>query len=246
MNVVIMQPFYLFLRKHFHQIQRADTYVFLDDVQFVKDYHHNRNRIKSAEGPVWLTVPVRHRSHRQLLMETEIDNTKNWRFKHWRYLEQNYARAPFFKDYAAFFRDCYKRPWSNLCDLNIYLIENISRFLGIDHVRFMRSSELGIGGETPTQRIINICEHLGGSRYIIGTRAKDYMEEDRWQLTNVELEWFEPQYPPYPQLYGSFVEHCAIVDLLFNAGPRSGDYIWGAEFQRFQQQLSETVTAPTA
>ena len=234
MNVVIMQPCYLFLRKHFHQVQRADTYVFYDDVQFVRNGHHRRNRIKTPDGLLWLTVPVFQRAG-QLLMETEIDNTKPWRLKHWRNLEQYYHKAPFFADYAPFFRDCYERPWDNLCDLNIYLIENISRFLGIEHVRFIRSSQLRVGGETATQRLINICEHLGASRYIIGTRAKDYMEEERWRHTSVELEWFEPQYPPYPQLDGDFIEHCAIVDLLFNHGPRSGEYIWGSEFQRFQQ-----------
>jgi hypothetical protein len=242
MNVVIMQPFYLFLRKHFHQVQRADTYVFYDDVQFVKNGHHNRNRIKSANGLVWLTVPVRHHFG-QLLMDTEIDGTQNWRAKHWRTIEQCYAKTPYFRHYADFFRDCYERPWANLCDLNIHLIENISRFLGIDHVRFLRSSRLAVGGDTPTQRLINICEHLGASRYIIGTRAKDYMEEDRWEKTRVQLEWFEPQYPPYPQLYGPFAEHCAIVDLLFNCGREAGAYIWGSKYEEYQQTLAGGAAA---
>lgn len=238
MNVVIMQPFYLFLRKHFHQIYRADIYVFYDDVQFVKHGHHNRNRIKGPNGLIWLTVPIRHTGRfGQLLKDVEIDNHSNWRHKHWESIRQCYARAPYFRQYADFFRDCYEREWTNLCELNIYFIMHISKMLGIDHVKFVRSSELGIYHENPTQRLIDICEHLRATRYIIGTRAKDYMEEDRWKSTHVKLEWFEPSYPPYPQQWGDFQEHCAIIDLLFNCGPESGEYIWGRYFEEHQKFL---------
>jgi len=239
MTVVIMQPFYLFLRKHFHQVYRADTYVFYDDVQFVKHGHHNRNRIKGPNGYVWLTLPVRHTGRfGQLIKDVEIDNSKNWRRKHWENIRQCYSKAPFFEQYAGFFQDCYEREWTNLCDLNVHLITHISTMLGITGVRFLRSSELGIPGENPTQRLIDICEHLGATRYIIGTRAREYMEEDRWRKSSVILEWFEPAYPPYPQRWGGeFLEYCAIVDLLFNCGPEAGEYIWGEKFIQYQQGL---------
>ncbi len=238
MNVVIMQPFYLFLRKHFHQIYRADTYVFYDDVQFVKHGHHNRNRIKGADGYVWLTVPVLHKDRfGQLIKDVEIDTTSKWRRKHWESIKQCYQKAPYFKRYADFFYNCYKQEWRTLCDLNIHLIVNISEMLGINGVRFLRSSELNITEKNPTQRLIDICENLGATRYIIGTRAKEYMEEDRWDRSKVELEWFEPDYPQYPQQYGSFLESCAIIDLLFNCGSESGEYIWGRHIDIYQNQF---------
>jgi hypothetical protein len=233
MNVVIMQPFYLFLRKHFHQIQRSNLYIFMDDTQFVKNGHHNRNRIKGPNGYVWLTVPVYHKFG-QKLNEVVIDNTKNWRKKHWESIKQCYSKAKFFKNYADFFEDVYKREWEKLVDINIYLIINISQFLGIE-TKFIKLSELNIQNDNPTQRLIDICEHVGATNYIIGTRAKDYMEEWRWQFTKVNLEYFEPKYPPYPQLFGDFLDNCSIIDLLFNCGSESGEYIWGKYFQEFQK-----------
>jgi hypothetical protein len=228
MNVVIMQPFYLFLRKHFHQIYRADIYIFMDDTQFVKNAHHNRNRIKGPNGLIWLTVPVLHSGRfGQCLKNVEIDNSTNWRRKHWQSIKQCYARAPYFRNYAGFFEDVYAREWHNLCDLNIYLIKNIAQMLGMIHTEFCRLSDLNIHNDNPTQRLIDICEKVGASRYIIGTRAKDYMEEWRWEKTDVEMEYFEPSYPQYPQLYGEFLDNCAIIDLLFNCGPESYKYIWG-------------------
>lgn len=228
MNVVIMQPFYLFLRKHFHQAQRADLYIFMDDTQFVKNGHHNRNRIKSPNGYTWLTVPVMQKGRfGQTLDKVEIDNRRNWAVKHWKSIKQCYGKAPFFDRYAGFFEELYAREWSRLTDLNIYLIENIAAFLGIRDTEFKRLSELGLEEDNPTQRLIHICESVGADNYIIGTRAKDYMEETRWQHTKVKLEYFEPQYAPYPQLWGDFLENCAIIDLLFNCGPEAGEYIWG-------------------
>lgn len=228
MNVVIMQPFYLFLRKHFHQIKKADLYIFMDDTQFVKNGHHNRNRIKGQNGLIWLTVPVFQKNRfGQALNEVEIDNSVDWRRKHWQSIKQYYSKARYFKQYYDFFDDVYSREWKMLVDLNIHLIEKISGFLGIKNTQFKRLSSLNVCHENPTQRLIDICEHVGAKRYIIGTRAKDYMEEWRWQKSNVILEYSEPTYPPYPQLWGEFSDNCAIIDLLFNCGPNSGDYIWG-------------------
>ncbi len=226
MNVVIMQPFYLFLRKHFHQIKRADLYIFMDDTQFVKNGHHNRNRIKGHDGYVWLTIPVFHKFG-QKINEVIIDNTKDWKRKHWNSILQYYSKAPYFRQYSDFFEEVYKMNWNRLVDINIYLIKNIASFLGIKNVEYKVLSEMNIQNENPTQRLIDICKVVGAKRYIIGLRAKDYMEEWRWKDSGIELEYFEPTYPPYPQLFGEFLDNCAIIDLLFNCGQNSGKYIWG-------------------
>jgi len=227
MNLVIMQPFYLFLRKHFHQIERGDMYIFMDNVQFVKNSHHNRNRIKGPNGYIWLTVPVRH-NFGQMINQVSIDNKQKWKKKHLTSIMQSYSKAPYFEEYFHFFEGVYNREWHKLRDLNIYLIKQIAGFLGIKDTEYAVLSELNIEtSQNPTQRLIDICEHVGASNYIIGARAKDYMEEWRWKKTKVNLEYFEPDYTSYPQLYGDFIDNCAIIDLLFNCGPDSGKYIFG-------------------
>lgn len=232
MNVVIMQPFYLFLRKHFHQIKKSDLYIFMDDVQFVKNGHHNRNRIKTPAGLLWLTVPALQKGRSgQLLKDVEIDNKTDWKKKHWLSIKNNYSKAKYFKDYSDFFEDVYTRDWKKLIELNIYLIKNISAFLGIEDQKFILLSELNIRNENSTQRLIDICEKTGAKNYTVGIRAKDYMEEWRWEKTNVKLNYFEPSYPEYPQLHGEFSANCSIIDLLFNCGTNSGKYIWEEDYK---------------
>src|SRR5437660_864197 len=58
MNCVILQPSYIPWRGYFHQIRKADIFVFYDDVQYDKHGWRNRNRIKTRNGPAWLTIPV--------------------------------------------------------------------------------------------------------------------------------------------------------------------------------------------
>src|SRR5450631_1867991 len=97
MIVAIHQPAYLPWLGYFDRIAASDLFIFLDTVQFERNSFTNRNRIKTASGPIWLTVPVRLRGHMEkILNEIEIDNTKGWKKKHLRAVEQNYHRAPMF------------------------------------------------------------------------------------------------------------------------------------------------------
>ena len=61
MNVVILQPSYIPWRGVFDQIQRADLFIFYDDVQYDKRGWRNRNQIKTSRGKQWLTIPVHSR-----------------------------------------------------------------------------------------------------------------------------------------------------------------------------------------
>jgi hypothetical protein len=58
MNVVILQPSYIPWRGYFHQISKADLFIFYDDVQYDKHGWRNRNQIKTAQGKQWITIPV--------------------------------------------------------------------------------------------------------------------------------------------------------------------------------------------
>ena len=57
------QPVYLPWLGLFHKIAISDTYVYLDSIQFEKNSFLNRNKIKLAQGSVWLTVPVLLKDH---------------------------------------------------------------------------------------------------------------------------------------------------------------------------------------
>lgn len=220
MNTIgILQPSYIPWLGVFDQIQRSDTFVFYDDVQFDKNGWRNRNRIKTANGIQWLTVPVLHTGFPTLL-DVEINDTTSWRDKHIKTLKQNYAKAPFFKKYSADLLSIisdmkYKRLVSLSMDILVWLLH----VLGIK-TPFVLSSELGIFGDKIT-RLIDIIKHFGGDTFVEGSMGKRYINEADFSSAGVSVVYQDYKHPVYPQLYGEFVSHLSILDLLFNCGLES-------------------------
>lgn len=232
MKCVILQPSYIPWRGYFHQIEKADIFVFLDDVQFDRRGWRNRNRIKTAKGTRWLTVPVFSRNHQ--LEQTPINEIpicwdRAWNSTHWNSLRHAYGKAPFFDDYAPTLEKIYRSRPSLLADFTIELTILLSEQLGLGGKRFIRSSMLGVGG-AKTDKVIAVLEKLGASHYISGPSAKEYIEAEKFEAAGIELEYMDYRYPEYEQLHPPYDPQVSILDLLFMKGPRAAELIWANPF----------------
>src|SRR6266849_5030111 len=92
MKIAIHQPHYLPWLGYFAKWAAADLFVFLDTVQYEKNGWQNRNRIKTRDGPRWLTAPVRARLG-TAIRDVMIDTTQPWRARHFRAIDNAYAKA---------------------------------------------------------------------------------------------------------------------------------------------------------
>src|SRR5580765_4466477 len=149
MKCVINQPSYIPWRGYFHQIQKADVFVFYDDVQYDKHGWRNRNRIKTAQGSRWLTVPVRARGapvDKTPIKEIRVVWDRPWADKHLASLRQSYGRAPYFKRYEPLLAEFYARRDERLSDFTIDFTRALARELGIRNTRFVLSSTLEVQG----------------------------------------------------------------------------------------------------
>lgn len=227
MKCVILQPSYIPWRGFFDQIARADVFVFYDDVQYDKHGWRNRNRIKTHQGPIWLTIPVFSKgavSQHLLINQVEINNQKPWTDKHLSTLKQAYGKAPYFNRYIDLLERYFKNPPQMLADFNIDLSIALARELGIHHTRFIRSSELKVGGQK-TDRLIVILEKLGANHYISGPSARNYIQPEKFAAAGIQLTYMQYNYPEYPQLYPPYDPQLSILDLLFMTGPEAMSYI---------------------
>lgn len=226
MTGVILQPNYLPWRGYFDLINAADIFVFFDDVQYTVRDWRNRNIVRHETGSKWVTVPVITKGLRgQLIKDARIDNSIPWRDKHWAMLKHCYSRAKYFEHYRSVFEDIYSRCWDSLCDLDIEIAATICRLLSISHTRFVRSSSLDVEGRK-TERLVNICKVLGIKTYISGPAARNYIVDDLFDRNGIRLVYHEYNYLPYKQLYEPFDPMVTVIDLLFNYGNDSPDYIW--------------------
>ncbi len=227
MKAVILQPSYIPWRGYFDQIDRADVFVFYDDVQYDKRGWRNRNRIKTARGPQWLTIPVYARGAQTQhipICDIQFCWDRPWNQEHWRALRLAYARAPYFERYAPLLEEAYRQPGERLADFTIGLTVALAREMGITHTRFLRSSALPAEG-AKTGRLISILQHVGADAYLSGPSASDYIEPEKFQAAGISLEYAAYDYPEYPQLYPPYDPQVSILDLLFMTGPQALDFI---------------------
>lgn len=222
MIVVIMQPTYLPWLGYFDLVDRADTFVFYDNVQFDYRSWQHRNRIKGPHGPAWLTVPVA-REHRPRIDAVKIHDDR-WAQKHWRSLLHAYGRAPHFAQYRSDLSQLFDQPWTHLCDLNIALIRWLANALGV-RADFRRASELDVAGSR-VARLLGICQQLGGNHYLSPAGAADYISADnQFEGSGVKLEIQNYRHPTYRQQHGDFVPYMSALDLLLNEGADSLDVL---------------------
>lgn len=227
MNCVILQPSYIPWRGYFHQVFKADLFIFYDDVQYDKHGWRNRNRIKTHQGGMWLTIPVHNKGNvieNTPINQIEIAWEQSWAERHLRAIQQSYSKAPYFRAYLPWLEEVFSRRPERLVDLTIPLTIEISRKLGNQHTRFMRSSELHVSGQK-TARLIEILSGVGATHYISGPSAREYIQEDLFQKAGITLEYMEYNYPEYLQLYPPFDPSVSILDLMFMTGQTASRYI---------------------
>ncbi len=204
----------------------SDVFVFFDDVQYDRRGWRNRNRIKSTNGPVWLTVPVVQKGKfDQELLDTMIDQSQNWANKHLRTIEFNYRIAPHFPNYFPEIQVVMSNGHEKLIDLDLALIEAHRQWLGLQSIRTIRSSELNIRNQDKTGRLIDICREIGIDEYISGPLCQDYLDIDLFLKSGIRVLLHHYSHPVYPQKNGDFIPYLATIDLLMNMGPQSLDVL---------------------
>lgn len=219
------QPIFLPWPGFFAKAMRADVMVLLDAVQFpVGRGWMNRNRLKSAHGDLWLTVPV-HRKGRgkQTIGAMELFEASDWRRTHLRGIRQHYAHAPFLSDYWSRIEAIYRRGNRYLLEFNLALIRLMYESLGIG-ARLCLQSELGVVG-TGTRLLVDLCETTGTDTYLALPQSVKYLESPRFRDAGVDLRFLAFEPPVYPQLWGEFRYNLSMLDLLLCHGSKSPDII---------------------
>jgi hypothetical protein len=226
-TVVISQPTYLPWPGYFRIMKEADVYVFFDNVQFEPRSWQCRNKIKSSQKSIWLSVPTHH-GGKPTISDVGIDNSKEWRRQHWRAIKTCYGKAPYFREYSSFLKSVYERNWTMLVSLNIHIIKYLASQLALSPV-FVQASKLGVEGKR-TKLLLDICRTFRADRYVSSVGAKEYMEKDgakeSFEREGIKVEFLQFNHLAYPQLFGDFTPDVSFVDCLFNCGPDSSKIVF--------------------
>lgn len=228
-KIAILQSNYLPWKGYFDIIGLVDEFVIYDEVQYTKNDWRNRNKIKTDSGVKWLTVPVYQKSLSQKISETEISD-KRWAAKHWNSLKTYYSKAPCFKECKDVFEEFYNLcPYTLLSQINTSLIRIICEFLEIKTIITQSTSYPTVGN--PTEKLIAVCKQASAEVYLSGPAGRNYIDVNLFEQEGITIEWMDySHYPEYPQLHPPFEHSVSIIDLIFNTGHHS------AQFMKFKNR----------
>jgi WbqC-like protein family len=225
-RVVIHQPQYLPYLGFFHKLQQGDIFVAMDNVQFERRGIQHRNKIKTCRGEQWLTVPVVHRSRdEERINDMRLNLELSWSRKHWQTLVTNYSRAPHFQKYSSEVQQILCQEWSNLCELNMVLIQWVMDALEIKKP-IVYLSALEVKGNK-SELLINICKAVKADTYLSGSGGKRYMDLAAFEAADIKVLWQEFSYPSYNQVFPElgFLPNLSILDTLFCCGPETRNFL---------------------
>lgn len=223
-RVGVIQSAYLPWRGYFDFIRSVDLFVIYDDVLISRGSWRTRNRVKTAAGPVWITVPVQAHPALPPIDEVRISPAgKSWLERHRTLLRRSFAPAPWCEEALALWEEGIAGGETLLSRLNVRLIRVICGYLGIG-TPIILSRELAPQGAR-TERLIDLLTKLGAGAYLSGPAAKSYLDERLFAERGIRLEYKSYDYPPYPQPWGAFEGQVTVLDLIANTGPEARDHL---------------------
>lgn len=224
-RVAIIQSSYIPWKGYFDILARVDEFILFDDVQFTRRDWRSRNRIKTAAGLRWLTIPVGSKGRFiQAIEETEV--AAPWADKHWSAVRHAYARAPHFAAFGPAIEALYAAAGRErlLSGINRLFIEGLAGLLGITTPLTWSRDYAAEGSKT--DRLVALCQAARATAYLSGPSARAYIEPAKFAAAGIRLEWMDYSgYPSYPQLHGAFEHGVSIIDLLFSTGPDARRYM---------------------
>lgn len=218
MKCAIHQPQFLPWLGYLDKMSKADVFVYLDNVQFKKNEFQNRNKIRVENEARWITVPVQH-SLGTPINRVRIADRRPWRRKMRATIEQSYRTAPAYTERIEPLTDIILNDWDSIASLSRATADWLAACFRVDTPTLV-CSELPAFSTDPTQRLIDICRHVGADTYLSGAGGRDYLQTDKFADAGVALEFQDFLHPAYAQWYNAkrcdFISHLSAVDAVFN------------------------------
>ncbi|HEY4323312.1 MAG TPA: WbqC family protein [Mucilaginibacter sp.] len=197
----VFPMFYLPPVEYFVKLKAYKPDILIErEEHFPKQTYRNRANIYSPDGILALTVPVvkGSKTHTKI-KDVKISYDFEWQRLHWLSLQACYRRSAYFEYYEDELVIFYEKKFPFLFDYNEQLLQFIlSKIKMPASLNFTESFE----DEYP---------HLADFRESISSKKESSFEQ-------------QPYFQVFEERKG-FVKNLSIVDLLFNQGPQSLNYL---------------------
>lgn len=204
MIIGIMQPYYLPYIGYFQLMKAVNTFVYYDDVTYIKQGWINRNNIILKNGPHRFTLELKGASSFKKINEIEVGGNRD---KLYKTFLQAYSKAPYYRDADQLLWDIFHSEEKNLFQYILQSHKLIFDYLGIN-IEVKISSNIkkdeSLSGKA---RVIDICRRLEGNTYINAYGGKSLYSKDEFMDEGIRLLFLKP-YDELPKT--------SIIDVIMN------------------------------
>lgn len=221
-TVSITQPSMFPWLGQFEKLAQCDIHIILDDVAFQKKGFLHRMRLKSPDGPRWVTVPLANGSSNVSIREVRTASVA-WLDAACRRIREWYGRAPYCQDAIALLSQ-YREVLScgSAVEAAKWSMLAVARYGGLAVPSLCLSSELSVAG-AKSERLLALTEAVGGTAYLYGPGtsrvAPHYLQTELFRKRGIGLQRMQYADQPYPQLHGAFVPRLSVLDCIALCGP---------------------------
>ena len=197
-NLFLMTPCYFAPISHW-KIIKSGKVIWEIKENYLKQSLRNRTYIYGPNKILKLIIPIKHQIKKLPLNKTLIDNSFNWQKQHWSAIQTSYNSSPFFEFYKYELKSLYLNKFLNLEDFNFKCIELILGWLEIK------------------MKIVKTSIYLENYNHCVDFR----MISNKYYKDN-----FKPK--KYVQVFSKsngFKGNLSILDLIFNLGPETNNYL---------------------
>lgn len=202
-NNALLPSVYLGSVQYFSKLLSYPSVMIEHYEHFPKQTYRNRCNIYGANGLLSLSIPLEKRKEKTITKDIRISYENNWQKIHWRSLESSYRCSPFFEYYEDDLAPFYTKKINYLVEFNEAMLELIMRLTGIKK-KFLYTTEY----------------------------HQNYPDTDDFRKSISPKINFEHDTDftckPYLQVFenkSGFIPNLSIIDLLFNQGNDSIDFI---------------------
>ena len=184
----------------FWKIILKNNFFWMKNSYYKKQTLRNRMFIHGANGKLMLSIPIRHSgiNQKRFYDDVSIDSSSDWKKNHFKSIKIAYQSSPYFEFYEEDLKNFYQVETSNLYNFNLKSVELVLKWLEMD----------------TNNRIIDFNIEI----YKQSKNIKEIDNREIKKKSNIKyIQTFEDK--------NGFIDGLSILDMIFNCGPKTKDYI---------------------
>ncbi len=214
-RVVISQPMYFPWVGFLAQMALADVFIWLDDAKFSKGSFTNRVQVLLGGERKWMSVPLAGQGHDRNIRDL-VPAHDDWKAGHFSLLRNAFKGRPHVNEALHIAETAFAE--SSLCDAIIVSSERLAQAVGTPPLRPILASQLNVGA-IGSQRVLQLVKSVGGTEYITGHGARNYLDHDSFEKAGVAVRYMDYRPEPWPQDDAEFTSYVTALDLVASVPP---------------------------